>query len=786
MGSHGDYDALIPLRDFLPAMKSGNTSYKYVPRRLFIRQTDFSALRESTPSDAPIAPHRVSIDSSGSIRINEDGKSSSQSVRREPVIGRDRSTAIRYFLQFHIIPLAVAATLIVINIQSRFLGIDTQWTNLLQFIAKLHEILMQISITTAMIGYQQYLLTQSNSAVPFGAIFSAYHATQVGYLWSSEFRASVTTPRFPMLLKTGFVLFVAGSILLASGVGPASAIAMLPRLVSYRIANYRLGLDHAYGDVFPMALTQPGALLEDSIFKCKSDQRILAACRTRKRMANLVIEANEQSPAIGWEYLRGLPSVGPDRSTLVGIQSVNQDLGNGYAKSVYEMPPLYSVDLPTITPHAETRSETFTRTLYVQYAPNSTVATVQQAPVAAGLSMAAVRSLGEVDYRATTGEARIQIAHPFVSSICVLNAIMNENDTRALKFPAAFLASNDATEVDTVTYINITRQQLWAQMLDQGQGQIIWVDDVSFSVDRTLGAIVVQSGLCDNGQKYLSASTCAVSGLWANMTSRMTVTSLINASTTMFDNRAETLVSSDFLNTLPTTLWQADAVALSKEWANSITSQISNQNRTVADNLLRSLLLTENVCPVNGSYTLNSANLLSSRPMMHEALVSALVANGMSHATGPFEMSDSSLQSGDFQWTNANGDKIKPAGLILTFQSSVVGYAWTMDGTAIKIAVPILIIYCLYVISYVTYTLVTGHSSRAWDTIASLTALAFNSRPSKVLENTSVRISRTETFRSLVSVQEVESERRLEMVFQPDEQNRGGSLRRVRAGKAYS
>ncbi|KAL3707433.1 hypothetical protein TMatcc_005412 [Talaromyces marneffei ATCC 18224] len=746
MGSHGDYDALIPLRDFLPAMKSGNTSYK-----------------ESTPSDAPIAPHRVSIDSSGSIRINEDGKSSSQSVRREPVIGRDRSTAIRYFLQFHIIPLAVAATLIVINIQSRFLGIDTQWTNLLQFIAKLHEILMQISITTAMIGYQQYLLTQSNSAVPFGAIFSAYHATQVGYLWSSEFRASVTTPRFPMLLKTGFVLFVAGSILLASGVGPASAIAMLPRLVSYRIANYRLGLDHAYGDVFPMALTQPGALLEDSIFK-----------------------SNEQSPAIGWEYLRGLPSVGPDRSTLVGIQSVNQDLGNGYAKSVYEMPPLYSVDLPTITPHAETRSETFTRTLYVQYAPNSTVATVQQAPVAAGLSMAAVRSLGEVDYRATTGEARIQIAHPFVSSICVLNAIMNENDTRALKFPAAFLASNDATEVDTVTYINITRQQLWAQMLDQGQGQIIWVDDVSFSVDRTLGAIVVQSGLCDNGQKYLSASTCAVSGLWANMTSRMTVTSLINASTTMFDNRAETLVSSDFLNTLPTTLWQADAVALSKEWANSITSQISNQNRTVADNLLRSLLLTENVCPVNGSYTLNSANLLSSRPMMHEALVSALVANGMSHATGPFEMSDSSLQSGDFQWTNANGDKIKPAGLILTFQSSVVGYAWTMDGTAIKIAVPILIIYCLYVISYVTYTLVTGHSSRAWDTIASLTALAFNSRPSKVLENTSVRISRTETFRSLVSVQEVESERRLEMVFQPDEQNRGGSLRRVRAGKAYS
>lgn len=167
------------------------------------------------------------------------------------------------------IPVAVAATLIVLNIQSRFLGIDSQWTNLLQFIAKLHEILMQISIATAMIGYQQYLLTQSDSAVPFGAIFSAYHATQVGYLWSPEFRASVTTPRFPMLLKTGFVLFVAGSILLASAVGPASAIAMLPRLASFSIADYQLGLNHTYNDVFPTAFTQPGAHLEDDILNCK-------------------------------------------------------------------------------------------------------------------------------------------------------------------------------------------------------------------------------------------------------------------------------------------------------------------------------------------------------------------------------------------------------------------------------------------------------------------------------------------------------------------------------------
>lgn len=446
------------------------------------------------------------------------------------------------------------------------------------------------------------------------------------------------------------------------------------------------------------------------------------------------------------------------------------------------MPPLYPVDLQTIV--RDNYRDEFTRTLYVQYAPNATVATVQQVPVAAGLSIAASNSVRDHS-GATTGEARINIAHPFVSSICVLNAIMNENDTRPLQFPATFLNATDANGVDTISYSNITREQLWTQSQDQGPGQIIWVDDVSFSTERTLGAIVVQPDLCDDGQKYLSASTCAVSGLWANITSRMSASSLRNVSTLQYGNRAESLVSSDFLNTLPSSSWQANAVSLSKEWANSITTQLSNQNRTVADNLLRSLLLTENICPVNGSYPLYSR---FSRPLMHEALISALVANGMSHATGPFQISQDRQKNGDFGWSNwtyADGGEYKPAALILTFQASVVGYAWNMDGTAIRIAIPILIIYCLYVITYVVYTLVTGYSSRAWDTMASITALAFNSRPSKVLENTSVRISKTDTFRNLVSVQEVD-ERRLEMIFQRDEQDRGGLLRRVRAGTAYS
>jgi hypothetical protein len=167
------------------------------------------------------------------------------------------------------IPLGGAITLIVLNIQTRFFGTDDRWSNLLQFVAKLHEILMQISIATAMLAYSQHLLTQATCAVPFGAIFSAYHTTQVGYLLSPLFRGSLTAPGFPTVLKMSFVLFVPASILLASVVGPASAIAMLPRLVNFTVPDYELGLDHTFNDLFPMALAQPGAPLENDIFKGK-------------------------------------------------------------------------------------------------------------------------------------------------------------------------------------------------------------------------------------------------------------------------------------------------------------------------------------------------------------------------------------------------------------------------------------------------------------------------------------------------------------------------------------
>lgn len=79
---------------------------------------------------------------------------------------------------------------------------------------------------------------------------------------------------------------------------------------------------------------------------------------------------------------------------------------------------------------------------------------------------------------------------------------------------------------------------------------------------------------------------------------------------------------------------------------------------------------------------------------------------------------------------------------------------------------------------------ITGRKSSAWDTITGLTALAMNSTPTKLLENTSAGISNLDTLRNLVSVRGVEKHERLELVFEKDEDIHG-LTRRVRVGQAY-
>jgi hypothetical protein len=207
------------------------------------------------------------------------------------------------------------------------------------------------------------------------------------------------------------------------------------------------------------------------------------------------------------------------------------------------------------------------------------------------------------------------------------------------------------------------------------------------------------------------------------------------------------------------------------------------QNRTVADNLLSWMPVTDSICPSDGSYPKgNEPNSTDVRPFMHEALVASLVANGMSHPTNGIQVC--SWENNGCHWSCYDGALMDRPVAVLDFHGSLPGFAYNLDGTPIKVALPILILYLLYTIPYVIFTLITGRSSRVWGSTSGFTALAVNSTPTEALKHTSAGIDKVETFRQIISVREVTTNEQLELVLEKEE-GKGGAKKRIVVGRSY-
>ena len=123
---------------------------------------------------------------------------------------------------------------------------------------------MQGSILTIMVAYLQRMLTQE-TAIPFGAIFATLQVSQLSILWSKDFWATVTTKRLPKLVHIGFICLIPFNVLLASTVGPSSAIAMQPRLADFKLQQSRLALNLSDQNLFPATLSLPGLRLDSQV-----------------------------------------------------------------------------------------------------------------------------------------------------------------------------------------------------------------------------------------------------------------------------------------------------------------------------------------------------------------------------------------------------------------------------------------------------------------------------------------------------------------------------------------
>jgi hypothetical protein len=516
-------------------------------------------------------------------------------------------------------------------------------------------------------------------------------------------------------------------------------------------------------------------------------------------------------PSLDWQNLQQLPTIDGSQDTETGWMTQFSLLSDGSSRETTVMPTLYNIEFPSIFVQAANSIEPVTRQLSVQYAPNSTFVSIQHVPVVAALYEAGTKFTAYVSKYMKDGRsstlADIQMLQPVASVLCKSISILGVNDTRPIQFPDTYIAGCGGqprcesallpptlnTRWGVTNYTGILRSQLWNQSKESQEGHIIWVDDIQVNnpvAGRALGAIVVQPDLCETGvpRPYLEVSACVVGAIWANATLS------VQKDAITFSRKTDSSQGVIRSSITPTTFanltgWSHPAVKLSKAWAETLTTMSEVENRTVADNLLRWMPVTDNICPRNGSYPEDQElfDFSEFRPFMHEALVASLVANGMSHTNDDIETWswDGELKRWEFDDDeDKQHSQAKPPGVVLTIHGSLLGFAYNLDGIAIKIALPILILYILYTVPYVLFTLITGRSSRIWGSMSGFTALAVNSIPTEALKDTSAGIERVDTFRHMISVREVATNEQLELVFEKEEAT-GRAYRRAVFGRRY-
>lgn len=151
----------------------------------------------------------------------------SETERPKVAIRRDRIEAcIRCLI--HIVPVGASLALIFLTLRWPYVGssLSPDVVVGLQLMAKLSELLMVTSLSTA---YLSYLRTEllSETGLPFGVAFADLQATNLSYLWSKEFFGSLTSKNYSWTIKIRFALVTSLFALLSASVGPAVATCMI-------------------------------------------------------------------------------------------------------------------------------------------------------------------------------------------------------------------------------------------------------------------------------------------------------------------------------------------------------------------------------------------------------------------------------------------------------------------------------------------------------------------------------------------------------------------------------
>ncbi|KAJ8106197.1 hypothetical protein OPT61_g9698 [Boeremia exigua] len=145
---------------------------------------------------------------------------------RKVAIYQSRTVAL-FHCMLHLVPLSGAIVLLVLRSIHFWVGMHPVASSTLQFVAKFHELLMQVSIIEIMLCIVRSEAV--NSFVPLGALSGAIQATQLSYLWSLDFLSLLTSTHGTKRSwnKVAMIIAIPALLILTALVGPSSAALMI-------------------------------------------------------------------------------------------------------------------------------------------------------------------------------------------------------------------------------------------------------------------------------------------------------------------------------------------------------------------------------------------------------------------------------------------------------------------------------------------------------------------------------------------------------------------------------
>ena len=652
----------------------------------------------------------------------------------------------------HLLPASIAIAIALLNSIGYYIGEelagpkgqDEEKLAGLQLAAKLHELTIQASITAMLLQYVRHELVLSDG-LPFGALFAGQLFKDISFLWSPEFWGTAKGFFANQKRRLRLIFLLVVCALLGLTVGPASANILKPRFGVWAAGGTDFWIDVQPQTLWSTNLT--GAEVSSSCAEDVSD-------RTCPH-GDFQTLAQDYLPY--WSHLEK----------------------KGYLPGTVRIPGLNSIR--ELYPQIRSSSQQFARPFTVATTQYSAVAdaVAETGRLWAWVVAAAWRSRGQPWRFWSHAQATFSVSayQPIVHARCFNDtSLLTESLDKSIEFYdlsdyKTFRRTGDFPLVtDQITSSNdgfATLSSVGLRWVTIGQ---------PYALRTTLAAIVSIPDSAGNGSQVYPCTIdarIAPANVQGTRNTYKVVTSHIDPSTLWMPAGKDATYGAD--NSWP-------VVNVDPRWATYLNPTVGSDNSTAFQLMAASA----------GLYDLQALRD-PDRGYAVESILSLMIANGLGRTNfGHGIIGD--LEGWDLDsdlptcgtWCNqmmplhgpmGKGGSIytlnntaKKNSTLLTMHAEVAGYAYSSEGFTTVLSIIVLFLYSCIVLTHWGYMIWIKESSDSWQSGAEIAALAMNSRPTNVLQNTGAGVETSRIFRHQVRIVSVGERVELSFEDHPDEE----------------